>query len=103
MGRDWLEQIQLDWRKIGAVVMESQTPVPVWNSSVISTRRFSRMNWALSEHIRDDSFSKKKQHPSFVRLVQFPTVFMLLWKMKFIVWSHKESWNPSVIVSGQLP
>ena len=29
MGRDWLEQIQLDWKKIGAVVMESQTPISV--------------------------------------------------------------------------
>ena len=29
MGRDWLEQIQLDWKKIGTVVMESQTPISV--------------------------------------------------------------------------
>ena len=29
MGHDWLEKIQLDWRKIGAVVMKSQTHTSV--------------------------------------------------------------------------
>ncbi len=96
IGRNWLEQLRLDWKKIGAIAVERNSPQGV-DQFVSNTVTFLRKSWILSATSSVPSRLIHKPDQSSAKLILCCTASKNQWERN---WRVKEFYRESYTVSG---